>query len=62
MLNEHAQHAVLPATSAPPQKFHDLVERNTKTTNSLSPLMLWNLLPLMMMMMMLLLLLLLIPL
>ena len=30
MLSEHAQHAVLPATSAPPsQKFHDLVELNT---------------------------------
>ena len=49
MLSEHAQHAVWPATSAPPLKFHDLVELTTKSTNSLSPLMLWMLLSLMMM-------------
>ena len=30
MLSEHAQHAVLPATSAPPQKFHAFVELTTK--------------------------------
>ena len=55
MLSEHAQHAVLPATSAPPLKFHDLVELTAKSTSSLSPLMLWMLLPLMMMLLLLLL-------
>ena len=53
MLSEHAQHSVLPATSAAPQKFH-LVELNTRPTNSLSPF----LLPLMMLLLLLLLLLL----
>ena len=54
MLSEHAQHAVLPATSAPPLKFHDLVDLTTKSTNSLLPLMLWMLLPLMLMLLLLL--------